>query len=76
MSVESKDAQYLPIVTGYKAQNPRLKVILSIGGWNFPSGYFSAMVATAASRAKFIASVKRWLTEKNADGIDLDWESP
>ena len=34
------------------------------------------MVASAASRAKFIASVKSWLSEKNADGIDIDWESP
>ena len=47
-----------PQVTAYKATNPNLRVILSVGGWNFPSAYFSQMVASADSRAKFIASTK------------------
>ena len=76
MSVESKDSEMIPTVVGYKEQNPKLKVILSIGGWNFPSGYFSAMVKTSASRAKFISSVKSWMVQKQLDGIDIDWESP
>ncbi len=33
-SVEAKDSEFIPTIVGYKAQNPRLKVILSIGGWN------------------------------------------
>merc|ERR1712018_845175 len=52
------------------------KLLLSIGGWNFPSAYFSAMVASSASRTKFINSAKSWLSQHNADGIDIDWEYP
>jgi chitinase len=76
MSVEAKDAEFLPQIVGYKQANPKLKVVLSIGGWNFPSAYFSQMVATQAARAKFIASVKSWMSTKQVDGVDIDWESP
>ena len=54
MSVEQTDAQQISTMIGYKAQNPGLKVLASVGGWNFPSSYFSKMVASKASRAKFI----------------------
>lgn len=52
------------------------QVIASIGGWNFPSNYFSQMVASQASRAKFIESAKSFLTQNGMAGIDLDWEFP
>jgi len=52
------------------------KVIASIGGWNFPSHYFSQMVASKDKRAKFIASAKSFLTQYGMAGIDLDWEFP
>jgi len=52
------------------------KVIASIGGWNFPSHYFSEMVASQDRRAKFIESTKSFLTQYGMVGIDLDWEFP
>lgn len=76
LTVEAKDAGFMQTITAYKAQNPSLKVIASIGGWNFPSAFFSRMAASPASRAKFIASAKAFLTAHQLDGIDLDWEYP
>lgn len=74
-----------------KAKYPKLKILISIGGWTY-SKYFSDVAATDASRKKFVASciatyIKGDLPEyENAggtgaaagifDGIDLDWEWP
>lgn len=58
------------------AQSGVKKTVLSVGGWNFPSAYFSKMVATAESRAKFANSVKQWMSQYGVDGVDLDWEYP
>jgi chitinase len=76
MSVEPSDTQYIPTIVGYKSQNPNLKVLLSIGGWNFPSNYFSRMVSSASSRQTFIQSVVQTLNQYNLDGVDIDWEFP
>ncbi|GIH72883.1 chitinase [Sphaerimonospora thailandensis] len=74
-----------------KAKHPKLKVLISIGGWTY-SKYFSDVAATDASRKKFVSScidmyIKGNLPTYNAaggpgsaagifDGIDLDWEWP
>ena len=76
VTVDPKDDAFMKTITGYKAQNPSLKVIVSIGGWNFPSSYFSEMASTSANRAKFIASVKAFISQHGLDGVDIDWEYP
>jgi chitinase len=76
MSVEPHDDSFLQTIAGFKASNPALKIMLSVGGWNFPSAYFSAMSSSAANRAIFIQSVVAWLSKYSADGVDLDWEYP
>jgi len=76
LSVEPKDATFLPQIVGYKSQNPNLKVLLSIGGWNFPSAFFSKLAASSTSRQKFIASANSWINQYKVDGIDIDWEYP
>ena len=48
-----------------KENNPELKTLLAVGGWNHESGTespFSRMVRTIATRKVFIDSVKRWET--------------
>jgi hypothetical protein len=71
LSVDPKDPIFLATLTGYKSVNPDLKVLISVGGWNFPAGYFSAMASTAANRAIFIASVKSFIQQYSLDGVDI-----
>ncbi|MFC6087528.1 glycoside hydrolase family 18 protein [Sphaerisporangium aureirubrum] len=70
-----------------KAKYPKLKVLISLGGWT-GSKYFSDAVVTAQARAKLASScVDLWLKGNLPDlpagagagvfdGIDLDWEWP
>lgn len=62
-------------VVNLKHLNPKLKILLSVGGAGNNSG-FSDMVVNHASRKIFIRSVKRVLRSYTLDGIDLDWEFP
>jgi chitinase len=57
-----------------KMTNPRLKVIVSIGGWMADG--FSDAALTESSRALFADSAVDLLRRFSADGIDLDWEYP
>jgi len=57
-----------------KKTNPRLKVIVSIGGWMADG--FSDAALTDASRAQFADSAVELLRQFSADGIDIDWEYP
>ena len=57
-----------------KARNPRLKILLSVGGWG--ADHFSDAALTDESRKKFAASAVMLLKSYALDGIDLDWEYP
>ncbi|MEV6632078.1 glycoside hydrolase family 18 protein [Actinoplanes sp. NPDC051470] len=70
-----------------KAANPRLRVLISLGGWTL-SKWFSDAAATGQSRRRLVDScVDLWLRGNLPgaapgaaagifDGIDLDWEWP
>ena len=58
-----------------KAQNPALKVLVSIGGWARSKG-FSDAALTAESRQRFITSAIAFLKRHQLDGLDIDWEYP
>jgi len=75
-TVEPKDEDFYKTVMGFKSGNPNLKTVLSVGGWNFPSNFWSTMVASPANRAAFISSCQNFMTKYGFDGIDLDWEFP
>ena len=58
-----------------KKRNPKLKVLLSLGGWGgCPT--CSDLFTLAANREAFALSVKRANEKLGTDGIDLDWEYP
>jgi chitinase len=70
-----------------KKKNPKLKVLISLGGWTL-SKYFSDAVLTKESRKKLVSSCVDLFIKGNLpglepgvakgvfDGIDLDWEWP
>jgi chitinase len=57
-----------------KKQNPRLKILVSVGGWQAEG--FSDAALTDSSRHVFAASVAKLLQDYSLDGIDVDWEYP
>jgi chitinase len=69
------EAQNLAALVALKQRNPRLQVLVSVGGWAW-SGGFSDMALTPASRSAFIDSVMAYLTRYHLDGLDIDWEYP
>ncbi|MCC8968426.1 glycoside hydrolase family 18 protein [Bradyrhizobium sp. Pear76] len=61
-----------------KRDNPQLRVLISLGGWN-GSRYFSAAAVTPRSRARFAQSVIDAFFRPYPglfDGVDVDWEFP
>lgn len=69
------DSLNLVQLVAMKAQNPDLKVIISIGGWAW-SNWFSDAALTPESREGFGKSATELMQKFKLDGIDLDWEYP
>ena len=63
-------------VVALKSQNPKLKVMLMIGGWGGHADGFSMMARDASKRTAFCKSVKSLLEKHKLDGVDIDWEYP
>ena len=72
---ESKQAPISKVVS-LKSVNPKLKVMLMIGGWGGHADGFSEMAKSAAKRTEFCKSVKELLDKHKLDGVDIDWEYP
>lgn len=71
---DPKYAAELELLLALKQRNPRLKVILSVGGWGADG--FSDVALTEDSRRKFARSVVALIRRHRADGVDIDWEYP
>ncbi len=78
------DMQHFKELKKLKEKYPHLKVIISVGGWNW-SKNFPKAAATEQSRRKFIKSCIDTFIKGNFgnekiqdvfDGIDIDWEYP
>lgn len=61
-------------ISKIKKKNPKLKVLLSVGGWGCRG--FSEMASTEEGREKFADSALDIVEEYKLDGIDIDWEYP
>jgi len=63
-------------VINLKQQNPSLKFLLAVGGWNHNSMPFSSMVRDERKRKAFIDNSVKFLKKHAFDGLDIDWEYP
>ncbi|HQO71956.1 MAG TPA: glycosyl hydrolase family 18 protein, partial [Sedimentibacter sp.] len=75
MGYPDKDPENFEKFRDLKKINPDLKVLISVGGWNW-SGRFSDMAATDENRNKFTDSCVEFISKYGLDGVDLDWEYP
>ncbi|HZX92248.1 MAG TPA: glycoside hydrolase family 18 protein [Rudaea sp.] len=57
-----------------RMRNPRLQILVSVGGWGADG--FSDAALTDASRLAFAQSAAELIAQHGLDGIDLDWEYP
>lgn len=71
----ARDTGRIQKLVSLKQRNPKLKVLLSLGGWG-GCAPCSDVFSTTEGRNEFAASTKELLDFFKADGIDLDWEYP
>ena len=71
----ARDSATILRMVELKKRNPRLKIILSLGGWG-GCQTCSPVFSTRHGRRKFSKSVKQSSKYFGTDGIDLDWEYP
>ncbi|HTI08939.1 MAG TPA: glycosyl hydrolase family 18 protein [Puia sp.] len=71
----ANDSATIRHMVSLKSKNPRLKVILSLGGWG-GCKTCPDVFATPQGRKEFALSVKDLTDYFHTDGIDLDWEYP
>jgi chitinase len=67
-------AAALTQLRGLRSRNPRLQILVSVGGWGADG--FSDAALSESSRAKFAQSAADLIVAQQLDGIDLDWEYP
>jgi chitinase len=69
------DTQCIRNMVALKQQNPRLRVMLSLGGWGGCASC-SEVFSSDENRHRFAESVREITDYFQTDGIDLDWEYP
>jgi chitinase len=69
------DSLAITKLVALKKTNPKLKIILSLGGWG-GCKTCSAVFNTETGRQEFARSVLKLFKDYKVDGLDLDWEYP
>ncbi|CAG0881604.1 unnamed protein product [Darwinula stevensoni] len=73
---ESEEMDLYSRVQALREANPRLKVLLAIGGWSFGSKPFKELTENAYRMNSFVYHALEFLREYKFDGLDVDWEYP
>lgn len=68
-------AGILNALQSLRAENPNMKIGVSLGGWS-KSGDFSTVAADPAKRANFVSNTVKFVKMTNMDFVDVDWEYP
>ena len=69
------DAKNFEGLRALKKTNPKLKLLVSVGGWAW-SKHFSDVALTETSRTVFADSAVAYKQTYQLDGVDIDWEFP
>lgn len=72
---DARDSLSIRKLVALKSRNPKLKIILSLGGWG-GCATCSEVFSNEAARAEFAESTRALCQSFGADGLDLDWEYP
>lgn len=72
---DAQDTLTINKLVALKKQHPRLKILLSLGGWCGCKAC-SDVFSSEKGRATFVSSTVHLLKTFGADGLDLDWEYP
>lgn len=72
---DEKDTQVYKEVIALKKKNPKLKVLLSLGG-SSPNPGYSDLVRDPVAVSLFSSKAREFLLSYGFDGLDLDWEFP
>ncbi len=70
-----QDGAHIAQLQSLRSRNPRLRILLSIGGGEWSSG-FSDMALGEESRRAFTKSAVELMRRYGFDGLDIDWEYP
>ncbi|XP_074046175.1 chitinase-3-like protein 2 [Macrotis lagotis] len=73
---EWNDISFYHPFNDLKKRNPKLKTLLSIGGFKFGSKGFHPMVDSTESRSIFINSAIQFLRHYDFNGLDISWLYP
>lgn len=73
---DPNDQEFIRQIMKYKVSYPDVKILISVGGADFPSKNYSDMASTSAGRAAFISNLKSFISLYNFDGVDINWEFP
>ena len=71
----ANDSLAITKLVALKRTNPKLKIILSLGGWG-GCKTCSEVFNTETGRKEFATSVLQLFEDYHTDGLDLDWEYP
>jgi chitinase len=60
-------------MNNWRAQNPNIKIVASIGGYTEGSSNFNSIVSTAENSKTLCQSAIDNSRKYNLDGLDIDW---
>lgn len=63
-------------VLALKAKNPKLKVLIAVGGWMMGPTPFKSLTESSYRQTLFTFNVIEFLRKKGFDGLDICWEFP